>query len=172
MFVFNINDQESHLVSIVYIKLTFHKQVNKQEEYIPVGCILPTCWPYLPAWTAWGVCLSAGIHPPGCGPGDPLSAGLETPPGVGLETPPGQIPQPPLGVGLETPTPGDLQGMLGYHPSSRDLQGMLGYHPPPQWTEWQTGAKILPSPKLHLRAVNIWKPYREVKSPCSLSRRV
>ena len=27
------------------------------------------------------------------------------------------------------------------------LQGMLGY-PPPLWTEWQTGVKILPWPKL------------------------
>ena len=27
---------------------------------------------------------------------------------------------------------------------------------PPSWTDWQTGAKILPFPKLRLRAVNIW----------------
>ena len=61
--------------------------------------------------------------PPGCGPGDPLGMGLETPP-----------PQPDpsislLGVGLETckacwdttPPPGDLlQGMLGYHSSPVD----------------------------------------------------
>ena len=57
------------------------------------------------------------------------------PPGVGLET--------YLGVGLETPLvrplnfppkcgpadpPGDMQGMLGYHPLGDLLQGMLGYH--------------------------------------------
>ena len=30
---------------------------------------------------------------------------------------------------------------------------------PPLWTEWQTGAKILPSPKLRLRAVNINKKW-------------
>ena len=35
---------------------------------------------------------------------------------------------------------------------SCDLQGILGYHPP-LWTEWQTGIKILPCPKLRLRAV-------------------
>ena len=28
-------------------------------------------------------------------------------------------------------------------------------HPPPLWTEWQTGVKILPYPKLRLRAVNM-----------------
>ena len=59
----------------------------------------------------WGGSASvhAGIHPPQCGPGDP------------------PWPDPsssPLGVGLETCTacwdthpPGDLQGMLGYHPA-------------------------------------------------------
>ena len=99
-----------------------------------------------------GVCLSACWDTLGCGPGNHLGVGLETPQGVGLETPPGVgletplgvglvTPQArplnfPLGVGLETPQarplnfphgcgPGDLQGMLGYH-----LQCMLGYHPP------------------------------------------
>ena len=33
----------------------------------------------------------------------------------------------------------------------------VGIHPPPPWTEWQTGAKILPCPKLRLRAVIIVK---------------
>ena len=28
--------------------------------------------------------------------------------------------------------------------------------PPPLWTEWQTGVKILPCPKLRLRAVKTW----------------
>ena len=31
---------------------------------------------------------------------------------------------------------------------------MLGYNPP-LWTEWQTGAKILPCPKLRLRVVTM-----------------
>ena len=52
------------------------------------------------------------------------------PPGVGLETPPDQTPQaspwvwawkPARHVGIHPP--GDLQGMLGYHP------------PPPPWTD-------------------------------------
>ena len=32
---------------------------------------------------------------------------------------------------------------------------LLGYTPPPPQTEWQTGAKILPCPKLHLQSVKI-----------------
>ena len=99
VFVFNINDQESHLVSIVNIKLTFHKQINKQEECIPVGCILPTCWPYLPAWTArGGVCLSACLdtppwvwawRPPECGPGDTPRCGPRDTPWPDPSTSPG-----------------------------------------------------------------------------------
>ena len=65
--------------------------------------------------SCWGrfASVHAGIHPPGCGPGDlpwvgawrpPLARPLNFPPGFG---------------------PGNLQGMLGYHPL---LQGMLGYH--------------------------------------------
>ena len=68
------------------------------------------------------------IPPPGCGLGDPpLDRSPSTSPlGVGLETPPGQIPLnfPPPGCG-----PGNLQGMLGYHPpceQNTDLES----HPP------------------------------------------
>ena len=109
---------------------------NIEQECIPVACVLPTevaiCWkvsaqcmlglppppsvgldtPQLWAWS-----------PPGCGPRDPP----ECRPG---DPPPGQTINFPLWCG-----PGDLQGMLGYHPSRRparhagDLQGMLGYNP-------------------------------------------
>ena len=124
-------------------------------------------------------------RPPGCGPGDPPGQTPQLPPGVDLDSggsKGGARDAHPLGaqilsiscsfrenmaksyVGaplgswhpllreildlalLETP----MQGMVGYH-----LQGMLGYQTPPLWTEWQTGAKILPCPKLRLRAVNI-----------------
>ena len=45
----------------------------------------------------------AGIHPPGCGPGDPLGQTPQLPPGYGPEdSPPGQTPPPPPGCG-----PGD-----------------------------------------------------------------
>ena len=36
--------------------------------------------------------------------------------------------------------------------------------PPPLWTEWQTGVKILPCPKLRLREVTML-PYMEIKPP-------
>ena len=43
------------------------------------------------------------------------------------------------------------------------LSCMLGYTP--LWTEWQTGAKILPCPKLRLRAViNVMS----LESPCTM----
>ena len=97
------------------------------------GVCLSACWdthtPWVWAWKpSW---LWAWRYPPGCGPGDTLGVGLETPLGVGLEIPQawawrphGQTPQLPPGCGPGDP-PGDLQGMLVYH-----LQGMLGYHHP------------------------------------------
>ena len=107
--------------------------------------------------------VHAGIHPPGCWPGDPpqvwawrppQGVGLETPPDVGLETPP-QVwawghtpprcgPGDTLGVALETPLARPLKLPLGvsletckacWDTPPRDLQGMLGYHPPPPWTD-------------------------------------
>ena len=60
-----------------------------------------------------------------------------------------------------------LQGMLGYHtpPAARHAGIPPAMHadipppnptpPPPLWTEWQTGVKILPCPKLCLRVVKI-----------------
>ena len=88
--------------------------------------------------------VHAGIHPPPCGPGDP-------PLGVGLETPLARLLNFTPGWG-----PGDPPGLLGYH-----LQGMLGYHlqcmlgSPPHCVQnsWHTLLKILPCPKLRLRAV-------------------
>ena len=83
--------------------------------------------------------VHAGIHPPGCGPGDPLDVGLETPPQVWAWRPLGQTSQlppwvwawNPLSQNLNFPPgcgSGNLQGMLGYHPPRDLLQGMLGYH--------------------------------------------
>ena len=40
--------------------------VNKhsfKQDCIPVGCIPPACWPYLPAYTAQGGCLLLGVFP-------------------------------------------------------------------------------------------------------------
>ena len=71
------------------------------------GVCLSVCWdtPLL------GVGLETSL-PPGCGPGDPSRPDPSTSPlGVGLET--------PLARPLNFPPwcgPGNLQGMLGYHP--------------------------------------------------------
>ena len=77
-----------------------------QQDCIPVGCILPACWPYLPACTMhWGICSGGGVWSGGVpGPGGAWSGG----------------------------------SVVSQHAL---------------WTEWQTGAKILPCPKLRLRAV-------------------
>ena len=114
------------------------------QECLPVGCV-----PSAAVAVCWGVSASvlAGIPPPG--------VGLETllRPGCGLGD--------PHGCG-----PGDLQGMLGYHPPPRRPARHAGIppamhagippppHPPPcEQNSWHTLLKILPCPKLRLRAV-------------------
>ena len=85
----------------------------------PPGVALETCQ----VW-AWRPPQARPLNfPPGVGLETPQARPLNFPPGVALETPPIQTPQLPPRCG-----PGDLQGMLGYHPSPQDLQGMLGYH--------------------------------------------
>ena len=79
---------------------------------------------------------------PRCEPGEPPRCGPADPPRCGPGDPARPDPSASaLGVGLEPPSParplnfppgcgpGNLQGMLGYHPQDL-LQGMLGYHPP------------------------------------------
>ena len=64
----------------------------------------------------------------------------------------------PLGVGLDLIPPG-AGTPLGPDPPLPRSMHPPGPDPPweqaplPPWTEWQTGAKILPCPKLRLRAV-------------------
>ena len=83
------------------------------------------------------VSVHAGMHPPGCGPGDPpgvawrphppqdpsnspLGVDMETPPARPLNFPPGCGPRDPLPArSLKLPPgcgPGDQEGMLGCHP--------------------------------------------------------
>ena len=104
-----------------------------------VGCVLPAHW----------LTISCGIRPGGvgvhaCPPGTqpPRSCML---PGMHPHhrpcTPPGHA-CPPI---MHTPQPRTPPGMHAPHhacPPSCTL-----------WTEWQTGVKILPCPKLLLRAV-------------------
>ena len=57
-----------------------------------------------------------GHTSPGCWPGDPPGVGLETPLGCGPGDPPARPLNFPPGCGPRDFPPGDLQGMLGYHP--------------------------------------------------------
>ena len=88
-----------------------------------------------------------------------VHAGIQPPSGVGLETPPGQTPQLPPWVWAWRPPlparplnfpfgcgPGNLQDMLGYHPSAARHAGIppamhAGIPSPPlPWTEFLTQA--------------------------------
>ena len=94
-------------------------------------------------------------YSPGCGPGDPLGVGFETPSWVWAWRHPGQTLQPSPGCGAGGPpwpdpststwvcawrppgqTPNALPWVWCWRPTRhariplpRDLQGMLGYHP-------------------------------------------
>ena len=49
------------------------------------------------------------------------------------------------------------------------LGGLPDRDPPPPWTEWQTGVKILPCPKLRLRAINMhWRTQGLLGHPLSV----
>ena len=128
---------------------------NFNQECIPVGCVLPAA-----VAICWGG--SASVHtgiPPRCGPED-------TPWVWAWRPPQGQTPQlPPLVCAWRSPPlqaltfplgcgPGDLQGMLGYHPSpSGDLQAMLGYH-----LQCMLGYHI-PPPENRILDTRFWKYY-------------
>ena len=111
-----------------------------KQECIPVGCVPPACCPYLPACTApGGTCLGVVYL---------LSGGCTF---LGAYLPSGGVPAQwgctcPVGVYL----PGVYLPGGMYLPILCTCPGTF-----PLWTEWQTGAKILPCPKLRLRAVTI-----------------
>ena len=139
-----------------------------KQECIPVGCVssaaVAVCWGGVSASVHAGIGVCLG-NPPGCGPGDTPSTGvdLETPQvwpwrpprpdpstsplGMGLAIPPRPDPSTfPLGVGLEiSPRPDPSTSPPGCGP--RDLQCMLGYHlHPREQNSWHTLLKILPCP--------------------------
>ena len=78
------------------------------QDCIPVGCVPPARWPYLPACSAVGGCMVPG----GC--------------------------MAPVGGALSR------RWVVSQHALKQT---------PPLWTEWQTGVKILPCPRLRLRAI-------------------
>ena len=91
------------------------------------GVCLSACWdrpPWVGLETPWVWAWRPPQLPLGCGPGHPLARSPSTSLGCEPGDTPGQIPLNfPPGCG-----PGNLQGMLGYHPPGDLLQGMLGYH--------------------------------------------
>ena len=109
-----------------------------------------------PPGTPWDQIPRTRQPPPPPSRRHPLGPDLpeQVPPGtrpLGAGTPPDQTPTPPVAG-----TPSRTRS----HPP-----------PPPPWTEWQTGVKILPCPKLRLRAVmkEIWietgaRPWRLIES--------
>ena len=130
-------------------------QTSIKQDYIPVGCVPPARWPYLPAssargggwsggclfggvpaWSRWGVC-SWGV--PGLG-------GLPDPGGV--PGPGGRVPG--LGGWGACLVPEEMPGPrgVGWYPSMH-----WGRHPRREQNSWHTLLKILPCPKLRLRAV-------------------
>ena len=115
----------------------------------PLGCWPGPDPPEFPPWV-WAWMWSPSIFP--------LGVGLDV---IPLNFPPwvwAWIWFPsisPLGVGLDLiPLNFPLGcGPGGGFPSQGGLLAGGSPSPSPVWTEWQTGAKILPCPKLRLRAV-------------------
>ena len=107
--------------------------------------------------------VHAGIHPPGVGLETSLGVGLETPSGCGPGDPPWPDPSTSLlSVGLETPphckacwdtTCNACWDTTPCCKACWDSTCNACWDTTPLWTEWQTGAKILPWAKLCLRAV-------------------
>ena len=89
--------------------------------------------------------LGVGLEIPRCGPGDTPDVGLETP----SQCEPGETPWVwawrPLGEGLETPQAKPLNFPPGCGPGN--LQGLLGYHPP--WRPAARHAGISPCGQNH-----------------------
>ena len=86
-------------------------------------------------------CIPVGCVPPACCPYLPAC----TAPGGGLR----------LG-GVPTSGPGGVSAPWGTCLWSGGVYPSRQWGRAPLWTEWQTGAKILPCPKLHLRPVKIY----------------
>ena len=137
---------------------------TSKQDCIPVGCVPPACWPYLPEYRGGvpgpgGCTWSRGVSALGVYlvlggwcllPGVYLVWGVYLVLGVYL------IRGCTWSVG-GVPVPGEWctwsRGVYLVWGGLLQVQGVSGT--PPLWTEWQTGAKILPCPKLRLRAVKI-----------------
>ena len=112
---------------------------HKIQDCIPVGCIPHTRWPYLPACTAQGGTWSGGTALGGAWSGGCLLRGAWS----------GGVPCLSGGV----PGPWGRGGCLV--PGGCGIQACTEADPPREWNSWHTLLKILPCPKLLLRAVKI-----------------
>ena len=140
----------------------FGKHFSKQ-ECIPVRCVLPTCWLY-PTMHCRGVYLPGGYLPLGGGAGVSaqgvpawgcICLGVYLPRGCTCLGGTCQEVYLPRGCTCWGCT--YLWGVPAwglYLPGGCTCLGVPA-QVLPLWTEWQTGAKILPCPKLRLRAVII-----------------
>ena len=148
------------------------RETIPEQECIPVGCVPPACWPYPSMHCRGGVPAQGGVRALGGvrAQGGYLPRGVVyLPRGV---TCPGGVVYLPGGVpargctcpGGCTYPGGGVPAWGVYLPGGVPARGCTcqgegtcpgGTCPgtPPLWTEWQTGAKILPCPKLRLRAV-------------------
>ena len=131
--------------SVILCHAIVMTMATKRQEYIPVGCVLPA---------AVAVCWAGGRCLPQCM--------LEYPPGVGLETPPRCGPGDAPWVWAWRPPPGQTPQLPPWVWAWRPARHAgippamhAGIPHPPLWIEWQTGAKILPCPKLRLRVVKM-----------------
>ena len=111
-------------------KLAKYSSYIEWQECIPVGCVPPAHWPY----------LVVSYAPPRNHAGPPATTHAHWQPCMPPQQP-------------HTPPPSNHACRLGQHACLPPWQPRT----PPPWTEWQTGVKILPCPKLRLRAENMIK---------------
>ena len=143
-------NQHSHRLMLISLhtcrkspSLNWSYSNTTKQECIPVGCILPTHWPYL-------------IISYACPPTTTLAPRQPHMPPLATTHPSGNhacplatmhAPQQPHTLSLQPRMPPN-------HTCPRQpCMAPLATMHAPLWTEWQTGVKILPCPKLRLRAV-------------------
>ena len=118
-----------------------------RQECIPVGCVPPAHWPYPPEKTTH----APPPHPEACTP--PAPGSMHAPLHPEAHTPPHPeacMPPPEKSTHAPQPPP---EKVCMLPRKKHACPPRKSTHATPPWTEWQTGAKLLPCPKLRLRAV-------------------
>ena len=143
--IFDVIPHFLHDVSEIQCKtpLTARKQ-----ECIPVGCVPPGHWPYLIISYA---CPPMTMHAPQpCMPPSNHVHPRATMHALGNHACPPATTHTPW---QPCTTPGNHACILQLCTPPATTHAPLATMHAPLWTEWQTGVKILPCPKLRLRAV-------------------